>query len=154
MNYLQNHCWCSDSNWGGIYHCRHVVDVPRNLKGECYHDGPHIDWIDMTTTKEYDVDDFGYEITKQLAILKPEVIEWLNENVKDRKDSDCVKGWAYGSDEYRSHDSSVSMSIFFHRRNDAMKFIKTFSVFRKPIHYLNYFKDDRKELNLDTLTYS
>lgn len=150
MNYLQNHCWCSDSNWGGVYHCKHVVDVSRNLNDEEYNDGPHADWIDVTTTKEYVDDSFGHEITKNIIILKPDVVDWLNENIKDRKD-ECVKGWAYGSDKYLCRDSGISLSIFFHRRNDAMKFIRTFSVFKNPVFFLNYFKDERKMLNMETL---
>ncbi len=176
MDYLQNHCWCSDSNWGGNYDCRHIVTIPRNLREESYHDGPHIDWGNVTTTKEYFDEDFFNETvklfkkiskenseisdleipvkrdtyTKKIPILKPEVINWLNENVKDRK-GDSPKGWACGSDEYLSDDSSISLSVFFHRKSDAMNFIKTFSVFKKPVSFLNYFKDDRRKLNMETL---
>ena len=147
MDYLQNHCWCSDCNWGGNYDCRHIVTIPRNLKEGSYHDGPCIDWGTVITTKEFFDEDYSY--TKNINILKPKVFNWLNENVKDRK-GDSPKGWACGSDEYLNNDSSISLSVFFHRKSDAMKFIKTFSVFQKPVYFLNYFKDDRRELDMET----
>jgi hypothetical protein len=90
---------------------------------------------------------------KSVKNLKPVVLQWLEENVADRKGFDCNKGWCIGSTRYRATDASYSMSVFFHRRSDAMKFIKTFSKWKKPVNYCQYFKDIRKTLNLETLKY-
>jgi hypothetical protein len=82
--------------------------------------------------------------------LKPEVIEWLENNVEDYEGG---KGWCVGSDEYIVGDSSTSLSVFLQRRKDAMNFIKTWSKYKKPINYCQYFTDVRKRLNLETLKY-
>jgi len=87
---------------------------------------------------------------KQLNVpqLKPEVIDWLNENVNDdpKPYNQCAKGWCMGNDGYRASDSHSNLCLFFYRRSDAMAFVKQWSVHKKPTTYLNYFKDIRKEL--------
>lgn len=80
--------------------------------------------------------------------LKPEVIEWLNENVKDSTDKAMKhqpQGWAIGTDEYRLNGSS-DLAIWFLRRRDAMKFIKHWSTFKKPTSYYNAFHYDKRKL--------
>jgi hypothetical protein len=88
-------------------------------------------------------------VTKYVINLRPEVMKWLEENVEDMKGNDYKdgdrKGWCVGNHDYRSHDSR-SLTIFFRRRRDAMKFIKTWSSHKKPTTYLNYFKSDYREL--------
>lgn len=163
MDYLQNHCWCSDSNWGGIYHCRHMV----SLNG--YRRGYKEDWntvIDENSETYFDHESFAWisglvegrepdreKYYRPVNGLKPHVIEWLETHVADRKDDECNKGWCIGSTEYRKSDSCSNFSIFFHRRKDAMAFIRRFSKYKKPIHYCQYFSDVRKRLNLETLQY-
>lgn len=171
MNYLQNHIWCSESNWGGVhYDCRHLVD----LKDYEPHD--RTDWsniVDYTKFIYCDKDyakiymermaERGIDFTqaeaedmftthRKIPTLKPEVFEWLEQNVKDRNGEGCVKGWCIGSEEYRRTNTS-DMCIFFHRRSDAMAFIRVFSVYKKPVHYCQYFSDVRKRLNLETMKY-
>lgn len=165
MNYLQNHCWCSKSHWDNLnYYCRHIVSL------SSYEDGYKEDWdtliieknikdyIHADTFKQYYLekhpelwDEMREEIaSRTINTLKPEVLEWLTTKVEDTKDN---KGWCIGSDEYLSNDSSISFSIFFQRRKDAMRFIKTWSKWKKPIHYCQYFTDVRKKLNLEKLKY-
>lgn len=167
MDYLQNHCWCSSSHWDGEhYDCRHIVSL--NSYGEGYKE----DWealIDEEAEQFFNRREFeafseyietyeGVEakpehFMKHVPNLHPEVLKWLEENVADRPDKDSPKGWCVGSTEYRATGSSVSFSIFFHRRKDAMDFIRKFSKWKKPIHYCQYFKDIRKTLNLETGKY-
>lgn len=171
MNYLQNHIWCSDSNWGGEYDCRHTVFFSRYGKSD------NEDWVaivdedadklfdkdrfdsmvKMLTNKgrEFDPEDFRENYNQSVPNFKPEVLQWLHDNVKDKPkvDSDGhIKGWCIGSVEYRTHPRT-GISVFFHRRKDAMAFIKRWSKWKKPVHYCQYFTDVRKNLNLETLKY-
>ena len=147
MNILINHCWCFDSNWGGNYNCRVIVSINRILKGKRYHDTPSEDWTNLLDehafSPEPDVSLFQERVVRR---LKPEIIKWLSENVKDRKCSGHKQGWCIGTDMYNSRDP-LSFAIFFERQMDAMKFVRRWSSFKNPVHYLNYFKNIRKELN-------
>lgn len=89
----------------------------------------------------------GYATKLNVPKLKQEVIDWLNENVKDNPKpyDQCAKGWCMGNDDYRANDRS-NLALFFHRRSEAMAFVKRWSVHKKPTTYLDYFKDIRKEL--------
>lgn len=167
MNYLQNHIWCSSSNWGGVhYDCRHLVSL------SSYIDADKEDWTQLV---DEDAEEFfdherrnafkaafekaGHEYNtyddkifyKKVKNFKPHVLEWL-ETIPDRKDPDCVKGWCIGSMDYRNNDS-LSITVFFHRKCDAMAFIKKFSKYKKATNYCQYFTDVRKRLNLQTLKY-
>lgn len=166
MNYLQNHIWCSESNWDNVhYDCRHLVSL------SSYEEGYKEDWNNLIDTKadtylytENDAlveamrkhgvseDKINESLVRYAKNLKPHVLEWLNTNVADRNDTVCSKGWAVGSAKYRGSDAG-SFTVFFHRKCDAMKFIKTFSVHKKPINYCQYFTDVRKKLNLETGKY-
>ena len=148
MDYLQNHIYCTDSNWGGHYDCRHLVSFNSFEEDKQ-------DWESIIDEKaeSITITFMSREMDAPVINLKPHVLKWLEENVEDRKnDPDCNKGWCIGSTKYRSRDCS-SLSIFFHRKRDAMKFIKTFSSFKKPIHYCQYFTDVRKKLNTETMKY-
>lgn len=162
MRFFTNHCWCSDSNWGGHYDCRYILNINKVFD-------PEFDKLILCDKvfdqKEYDqlltMESLtGVTISKQWAThntfrLRQEPIAWLNQNVKDRKGEDINKGWAIGTPEYCQHDfASSSFDIFFHRKQDLMNFVKAFSQYKKPTHYFDYFKDERKELNLETLQYS
>lgn len=166
MNYLQNHCFCSESYWfDGTYLCRHIVSFNK------YEEHNKIDWDNLIDENaETILDEFAYELGKKykpeldesvlisksqkpVKNLKPHVLQWLEDNVKDRKDHECTKGWDIGSAEYRGTESP-SLAIFFHRKNDAMAFIREFSVHKKPVHYCQYFSDVRKELDLSTGKYN
>jgi hypothetical protein len=173
MHYHQNHCWCANSNWSDeSYDARYMVSFGTHIsyqhKNDKY-DEDFTDWDKLVYEKDnvflQDEYDHWKEIAKDnpdegyteafitrvatksgIPCLKPVVIEWLNENVADcPKNKEQPQGWAMGNDSYRSK-GSVDITIWFYRRRDAMKFIKVWSVYEKPTTYLNYFKDDYREL--------
>ena len=74
----------------------------------------------------------------------------LEDNIEDYKGE---KGWCVGSDDYDVTGSCTGLSVFMQRRKDAMLFIKTWSKYKKPINYCQYFTDIRKRLDLKTLKY-
>lgn len=136
MDYLKNHCRCSSSHWDGLhYACNVIVSL------NCYEEGYKEDWANLTEKVE------GTD--RPFTTLKPEVLQWLNDNVADTKTG---KGWCIGSEEYLKTDSS-SFQVFFQYRRDAMKFIKVWSKWKKPINYCQYFTDIRKRLDLTTGKY-
>ena len=171
MDYLKNHCWCSRAHWDEKnYDCSIVVSL------NSYEDGYEEDWNnlmvevvvfnqtkfdnhiamlkrwqELTQDKDLlkDVDESAGLCT--IYNLKPEVMSWLEDNISDIKGK---KVWCVGSDKYTLQDSCSSYSIFMQRRKDAMKFIKTWSKFKKPINYCQYFTDVRKKLDLTTLKYN
>lgn len=159
MDYLKNHCWCSDSNWGGHYDCQIIVGL------SSYKEGYKEDWDRLLTKVDFLDEDIHKRVlakgvpdckevrmaaTTKYLQLKPEVIKWLEDNIPDRNG---VKGWAIGSCDYVRSGSSISYDIFFQQTRDAMQFIKTWSKWKKPIHYCQYFTDVRKTLNLETGKY-
>lgn len=103
--------------------------------------------------KNFTEEDYIKWATRTYRKLKPEVLAWLEANVKDRRDSEQPKGWCVGNDDYHMRCRyEDSINIFFERRSDALGFIKKFSVYKKPTTYFDYFKEIRKELNLETNT--
>lgn len=166
MDYLQNHIWCAESNWQNAhYDCRHLVSL------SSYKEGYVEDWRNLVDerSEEYSDDENSLLFRAMLSAgvheddarqrcrryapnLKPHVLQWLHDNVPNRKGQSPEQGWAIGSAKYRGNDGG-SLTIFFHRKRDAMNFIKTFSVYRKPVHYCQYFTDVRKQLNLTTMEY-
>jgi len=143
MEILINHCWCSDSNWGGYYDCSVILTIKAFEKREDVYKRKYTpDWQNV-------LDEHYSNTIDEVMRLKPTIIQWLNDNVKDREDDEHKKGWSVGTDEYNKH-SGISFSLFFARRNDAMKFIKHWSIYKNPVHYLNYFKDIRRELDFTT----
>ncbi len=77
---------------------------------------------------------------------RAEVIEWLNENVAPVKNAQQPQGWCIGNRDYRYRGASGEMTFWFIRRRDAMAFIRRWSVYGRATTYLNYFKDDYREL--------
>jgi hypothetical protein len=171
MDYLKNHCWCSSSHWDNDhYDCQIIVNL------SSYKEGCKEDWDNLT----HKVEVFSQEIyDDQVAIMKslhdkypesyktdimmqpksgyvkitkfkPEVMTWLDANIPDFNGE---KGWCVGSDAYTLGDSNSSYCVFMQRRKDAMLFIKTWSKWKKPINYCQYFTDVRKKLDLTTLKY-
>lgn len=149
MNYLRNHCWCSDSNWGGNFDCQIIVSL-NHYESDAYKE----DWNNLMykktgiATLEFGKH-AGMEYETEYYSLKPEVIQWLVENIPDFQKG---KGWCIGSEKYMMTDSG-SASVFFQRRRDAMKFIKTWSKWKRPLFYCQYFTDIRKQLDLSTGKY-
>lgn len=152
MDYTTNHCWCFSSHWDGEhYNCRHIVSLSMFREYE-------VDWkklIDEKAEKALDqtaTEAVGREIYKDVPNFNPDVLKWLEDNVKDCARGLEVKGWCIGSPEYRLLNTT-HLSVFFQRRKDAMAFIKEFSTYKKPIIYHHYFNDVRKKLNLETMKY-
>jgi len=126
-------------------------------KGKSYYDQHEPDWVNLIEEDESFVfqDEAGF--TKHGTVrLKPEVIQWLKENVKDRKllkwqieKGEHKQGWAVGTDKYNSN-SQISFNVFFQSSREALKFIKRWSSYKNVVDYLNYFKDIRRELNPET----
>jgi len=123
MNVLINHCWCSDSNWGGQYNCRVIVSIDMVPIGKSYYDDHEPDWLNLIDEVELDGETALRLREYDTQRLKPEVMQWLTDNIKDRiHERDGHKqGWAVGTDEYNCK-SGVSFSLFFERQTDAMKF--------------------------------
>lgn len=94
--------------------------------------------------------------TKDTVFLKQKVVDWLNENIKDKKDTDENtpenerKGWAIGNDKYNSNQS-YRINVFFDRQKDALKFIRKWSIYKDPTFYFDYFHDERREMNIKDL---
>ena len=146
MNYLKNHCWCSDSNWGGNYDCSIIVDLLS------YEENYKEDWNNLIIRKSFKgpSDLFpSIEIDKIYVELKPEILLWLESSILDFQGN---KGWCVGSPQYNS-TSTISYSVFFQRRRDALKFIKTWSKWKKPLSYTQSFTCIRKTLNIVTGKY-
>src|SRR5688500_11157528 len=129
-----NHMFCFAPCWGGeTYWCRYLVAIKRIGEGKTYRDTPEEDWTNLTEKfKFFDEEDYkrNREIytklghtatdeqlrsyaTKDAYRLRPEVIEWLNVNVKDRRDKEHPKGWCCGDDAYLAHERT-SLDLFFH----------------------------------------
>ena len=91
---------------------------------------------------------------REYPSLKPEVMKWLEDNVlppKSKRDFDEQPyGWCIGNVDYRLTGSGNGLTIWFYRRNDAMKFIKEWSFYKRPTTYLNYFNDDWREMDFET----
>jgi hypothetical protein len=103
---------------------------------------------------EFDEKSARRHATREATLIRDEVLEWLDQNIEDRPEveGESSKGWAVSSIERRVA-SHYTLSFFFHREEDAMRFVQRFSKWGKPVHYLNYFEDIRRSLNLETLEY-
>ena len=175
MDYLRNHCWCRSSHWDNEnFDCQIIVSL------SSYEEGYEEDWKNLThkirvfsqKLKNEQIElaesmvarhpedfndkylsnvkndkELGY---RTISVFKPEVLEWLDKNVPDMKGE---KAWCVGSNDYNIEGSASGISVFMQRRRDAMLFIKTFSKWKKPINYCQYFTDVRKVLDLKTLKY-
>jgi hypothetical protein len=83
---------------------------------------------------------------------RAEVLAWLEANVANVKDADQPQGWCMGNRDYRYGGAVGELTFWFRRRRDAMAFIRRWSEHGKPTSYLNYFKDDYRELRDGKLT--
>lgn len=157
-----NHMFCTNSNWGGDYWSRYMVELDtlrkveqedcKNLliEKEAFDEERWNHSKDFFEKRGYTPEQLELQkgfYQKHYKVFKPEVIEWLAANVADIKDKDQTKGWCVGSDAYQMRDGH-SVAIWFYRRKDAMNFIRTFSIHKKPTTYFDYFKEICKELNL------
>jgi hypothetical protein len=153
--------FCTDSNWGGDYWSRYMVSIDSFKKvdqQDCANllierEGQDEErWAmyqQMAQEKNWTAEELASRkewCVKEFKTLKPEVIEWLNKNVADIR-GENPKGWCVGSHAYQMRDGH-SVNIWFARRKDAFNFIRTFSIYKKPTTYFDYFKEIRRELNL------
>lgn len=156
MHHHINHCWCSESEHNNdFYDAPNMVDID---KLECDQD----DWDKLITTKKV-VSREDASIAESMSkkypeykayprdcpVLKEEVVDWLNENIKPQRNGE--PGWAMGNDQYRVIQC-YRLTLWFQRRNDAKKFMKTWSKYKKATSYFNYFDDPITNLVLDTET--
>jgi hypothetical protein len=113
-----------------------IASLDRIPVNKSYYDTPNEDWTNLLV------------FDKTYPQLKPEVHQWLEQNIPDRNK---VKGWTIGTDKYNSIDT-LRFSFFFQSAHDAEKFIKKWSSIGKPAEKLNYFKDKRYKYNPKTKT--
>lgn len=167
MHHHVNHCWCSKSVWDGktydatnmvsievdadavdfealIYEKAVILEEEKQKFREFY--AHHYPDLEITE------DDLDRISTCHIFTLTPTVVQWLNENVKPQKSGE--PGWATGNDTYRANDRS-SLTLWFTRRSDAKKFIRTWSSYKKATSYFNYFDTPLTNvvLNLKTMKY-
>lgn len=127
-----NHMYCTQPCWEmeGMYCCSYGITIQKIGKDKSYYDEPEKDWSNLTAQgKFFDEEEYNklveFESTKEIPKerlkvwamksfpkLKDEVIEWLNENVKDSKEG---KGWCCGDESYLA-TNPLSIHIFFTER--------------------------------------
>jgi hypothetical protein len=172
MHFHINHMFCTDPS----YNSRYMVVIQQEVYqkiGEVKTVLIQKDWKNLVYEAKF-FDQRGYDIRKKLDEekgkvfdevnekrwnmkftfrLKRKALNWLKENVKDSPDKENGggKGWWIASDAYNFRGYG-DFNIWFYRRSDAMKFIKTFSIYKKPTTYFNYFDSIRKEYNFKTKT--
>lgn len=165
-----NHCFCTAPNCGGEpYWSRYMVVIRKTLsydpKAKIEEDWKNLlDKVPFLDEERYqwnkDSPFFNHLTDKELRDLsmghtqrlKPEVFSWIEKNVEDTKENGRKgeNGFCVGTDSY-NHRSYSDFTIWFYRRSDAMKFIKTWSVYKKPTTYFDYFKEIRKEIDFKTM---
>jgi hypothetical protein len=168
MHHHVNHCFCTDAAHNNdFYDAENIVGMTK------YEDSDKEDWENLVVYEKVvneadkkmhedfrrdhpeafnpDIPPFDSAefFTRDTPTFKPEVFKWLKENIKDQ---DGEPGWAIGSDQYRVHNV-LSLDLFFKRRNDAKKFIRTFSRYKKRTSYYNHFDDTNLVLDLETGKY-
>lgn len=135
-----NHMYCTDpllNKKGKMYWCRYMVSVEKHKE-----DNKTLtpDYESLTEEfKFFDEEEYnnniasykklGYDIpeeesrkwaTKTRYRFKPEIVQWLNDNIKDRVDADYPQGWCCGSDAYMAREWNA-ICLFFHRKKRCTK---------------------------------
>ena len=156
MRLLKNHCWCSKSNWeDSHYDCQYILSIDEEGGDNIlvYEKTDNLDpnWkhVEAMLRKDYpkeklgDLDKLKQTYYNSAYNLKPEVIQWLVDNIEDTKNG---KGWCIGNEDYRINDGG-SFPIFFQRKSDVFKFVKRWSKCgRLEVDY-NYFTGVRRVWN-------
>ena len=157
MHHHINHCWCSSAEHNG-----ETYDAPNMVSINKLEELDKAEWDNLIDTNGV-VSEESVRIAEMMQekypdykphasdcpTLKPEILAWLDENIKPQKNGE--PGWAMGDDQYRVIQT-YELTLWFQRRNDAKKFIKTWSKFKKATSYFDYFKDPIVNLLLDTET--
>ncbi len=157
--------YCRESNWGDYFDARNLVSIERYPKG--YENEDYANLIKeklhfdkeryeemLETYKDKDKEVYSntwakIHSSKNSATLEEWVYRWLMENVKDNPNGE--KGWCTGSKAYNAGDGQ-GLNLWFYRRKDALLFIKTWSIYKKPTESYNQNSYIKKKLNLDTNT--
>lgn len=166
MDILKNWCWCSESNWDlQQFNCQIILTIKKHNDNSINWREPadNSDW-ERTTIEKKVFDKDTYEVfqdlyeenpnkrlpMKKIYTLKPEVIDWLNENIEDveEKGETLNKGWAI-FDETATPAFKKDVQVFFRKKSDALKFIRRWSEYKKPTFDWDYFKDTRKKLDFN-----
>ena len=156
--------YCTKSCWQDkTYDARNVVVIemyPDNhldddfnniIKQKQYFDQEYYD--DLITRNHLKDDPKLARIwaTKLTKVMEDKVLKWLNKNIEDNP-STGKKGWACGDNKHNS-DGGSNFSLWFYRRRDAVKFIKTWSKYKKATKTYNQDTYIEKNLNVDTMKY-
>jgi hypothetical protein len=164
MIHLTGFYYCTNSCWDGkTYDSRNMVVI------EMYPDNLSDDDFNNTVKQKMYLNQKYYEdlltrdhlkdepklarihATRLTRVLEDKVLKWLNDNVADNT-KENEKGWACGSSEYNKEGGS-DFALWFYRRRDAVKFIKTWSKYGKATQTYNQNTYIEKNLNVDTMKY-
>jgi len=164
MDYRKSGSTCTHSNWDGKwYSSSHTVSIDklRNHQGDTLPDWERLIIMkEVLSPEQYEFnknfDGFAHLTDTEMRnismrsfpTLRSEVFQWLRENVADSTDinrKDRPEGWCIG-DTQRRMKEMVELNIWFLRRRDALKFIKTWSVHKQPTET---FSDDIKKVLID-----
>jgi len=153
MRLLKNHCWCGKSNWDGEhYDCQYILSIDEEDGDDIlvYEKTNKLDdhwkYVEEMLRKDYpedklkDIDKLKQTYYMSAYNLKPEVIQWLEDNIEDTKKG---KGWCIGNEDYRINDGG-SFPIFFQRKGDVYKFVRKWAKRGKLLVDFNYFTDTKK----------
>jgi len=139
MRYFKGDYFCHTpiADPENYYNCEHIVSI-QQLRENCPVEKMVTElrigtkeWnncIEILTIPRGDVDSLGHPITDRSATLKQEVIDWLNENVKDstvKIRKDMPQGWMI-YDPMRVYETT-QVTVFFLRKSDALAFVLRWS---------------------------
>ena len=124
MNHYTGFYFCTRSNWdNNTFFVRNLVSIEYKTE----------DFNNLLVKIPY-VSDDKFNTWGYCYQLKPEVFDWLEANVKNENKK--LKGWCCGNNDYNSQICEY-FSLFFYRRKDALNFIKTWSIHKKPTKTYN-----------------
>lgn len=175
MTYHTNHCTCFYSHWNNeSFHGEVMVYFNKFISNDILDDNKlkveDKDYLNLVIqrkifnkTKYEEFMDYYKEeniiiskeeeedkknlFTYNVDSLKPEVLQWLNDNIQDNKENE--KMWCVPNDDNLERYQGVI--IFFGRQIDALKFINTFSIYKQPTFYFDYFRGERKDIDIKHL---
>lgn len=138
-----NNVNCHNSNWNNeSYDAICTVAVSRITNGNLFNDPLDKDWLNLIEEYELPRED-GLCKFYHCHRLKLEVLDWLITNIKDYKGN---PGWCTYSPEWTDR-IPLNHLIFFARRSDSYRFIRTWSIHKKPTSVFNYFTYTTKVLD-------
>ena len=164
MIHLTGYYYCKNSCWEGkTYDSRNMVVIemyPDNLSDDDFNNTVkqkqyfNQEYFDDLITRDHLVNEpkiARIYATKLVRVLEDKVLKWLQDNIEDNA-KDKKKGWAVGNNRYNKEGDS-DFCLWFYRRKDAVKFIKTWSKYGKATQTYNQNTYIEKNLNVDTMKY-